>query len=155
MLKLVRVQTEVQLEGLPVHPFAALPQQVRALLATEVLAHWGLTAEQQTQIQSLLPRLLEVYANVSALHLPECACHGDFHANNALVQGNQTRLFDWSEACTAHPFSDIGWFLAFVMHPMREGLKLRQEHPDLGESLWNLYLLASGIWTHLNWYFAS
>ena len=37
--KLVRVQTEVRLEGLPVHLFAALPQQARALLAPEVLAH--------------------------------------------------------------------------------------------------------------------
>ena len=149
--KLVRVQTEVRLEGLPVHLFAALPQQARALLAPEVLAHWGLTGEQQTQVQSLLPRLLDVHAQVSALGLPECACHGDFHANNALVQDDQARLFDWSEACTAHPFSDIGWFLAFIMHPMRDGLKLRQEHPDLGEVLWELYLLESGLRTDLSW----
>ena len=151
MRKLVRVQTEVKLDRLPIHPFAALPQQARALLVPDVLAHWGLTGEQQAQIQRLLPRLLDVHTQVLALELPACACHGDFHANNALVQDKQARLFDWSEACTAHPFSDIGWFLAFIMHPMRDGLKLRQEHPDLGESLWQLYLLESGIQTRLRW----
>ena len=128
-----------------------MPQQARALLAPEVLAHWGLTGEQQAQVQNLLPRLLDIHAQVSALGLPECACHGDFHPNNALVQDEQVRLFDWSEACTAHPFSDIGWFLAFIMHPMRDGLKLRQEHPDLGEVLWELYLLESGLRTDLSW----
>ena len=149
--KLVRVQTEVQLKGLPVHPFAALPQQARALLAPEVLAHWGLTGEQQAQVRGLLPRLLTVHAQVSVLELPECACHGDFHPNNALVKGNRVRLFDGSEACTAHPFSDIGWFLAFVMHPMRNSLKLRQEHLNLGKTLWQLYLQASGTQTDLTW----
>ena len=44
--KLVRVQTEVKLDRLPIHPFAALPQQARALLVPDVLAHWGLTGEQ-------------------------------------------------------------------------------------------------------------
>ena len=88
---------------------------------------------------------------MSALGLPESACHGDFHPNNALVQDDQVRLFDWSEACAAHRFTDIGWFLAFIMHPIRSGLKLHQEHPDLGKTLWELYLLESGLRTDLSW----
>ena len=110
-----------------------------------------MTGEQQVQVQNLLPRLLDVHAQVSALGLPESACHGDFHPNNALVQDEEARLFDWSEACTTHPFSGISWFLAFIMHPVRRGLKLRKEDPNLGKTLWKLYLLESGLRTDLSW----
>ena len=141
----------VRFEGLSVHPFGALPELAGRLLAPEALSRWGLTDEQQTQVRQLLPRMLGIHRAVSDLGLLDCACHGDFHANNALVQGDEVRLFDVSEACTAHPFTDIGWFLAFIMLPTRADLPLRQQHPELGERLWAVYLTETGLHTTLPW----
>ncbi len=148
--KLASMHREVRLTGVPTHRFADLPEQWNALISPAGLGHWDLSEQDQTHILGLLPRVLRLHRETTALLLPEVACHGDVHANNALVQGDSVRLFDFSEAGLAHPFTDIGWFLAFAMHPGRE-VAARRSHPDLGERLWSAYRAASGIRTDLTW----
>ncbi|WP_424951802.1 phosphotransferase family protein [Deinococcus sp.] len=149
--RLAQLHREGRWAGLRVHPFGALPEQLKRLLTPVNLTHFGLNDEQQQRILGTLPRLLDLCREVAALGMPECACHGDLHANNVLVQGDTVRLFDWSEACTAHPLTDIGWFLAYVMLPIRSGWPLRQHWPDLGERLWTSYQAETGLDTTLSW----
>jgi tRNA A-37 threonylcarbamoyl transferase component Bud32 len=51
--------------------------------------------------------------------LPETLVHGDFHAGNALVDGGRAVIFDWSDACVAHPLFDLHVFLFGVEDEQR------------------------------------
>lgn len=81
---------------------------------------------------------------VRALGLPPSPAHGDAHPMNAIT-GCGGVWFDWSEACVAHPLLDSGWFLAWLTHPGRGTLPLRQTHPDAATELWQTYLQASTL----------
>ena len=43
--------------------------------------------------------------------LPETLVHGDLHPWNVMVDGNELRIFDWSDACVSHPLFDLPTFL--------------------------------------------
>lgn len=148
---LARLHQQGRWADLSVQHFAELPQRVADLLTPHGLHHWGLNPDQQEQIRALLPRFQNIHRAVVALGLPACACHGDAHPNNILVRGNRVRLFDFSEAATAHPLTDLGWLLAFVMLPARSDLGIRRALPELGERLWDAYRTATGLHTDLTW----
>jgi len=61
---------------------------------------------------------------------------------NALHGPEGCRWFDWSEASVAHPFMDVGWCLAWLMHPSRAALGVRRDHPEAASWLWRGYLQA-------------
>jgi Ser/Thr protein kinase RdoA (MazF antagonist) len=43
--------------------------------------------------------------------VPQTLVHGDFHPWNVMVDGGDLRIFDWSDACSSHPFFDLPTFL--------------------------------------------
>jgi hypothetical protein len=43
--------------------------------------------------------------------LPVTLAHGDFHGGNVVVDGDSATIFDWSDACVAHPLIDLHLFL--------------------------------------------
>ena len=43
--------------------------------------------------------------------LPETLAHGDFHGSNVAVNAEDATIFDWSDACVAHPLIDLHLFL--------------------------------------------
>jgi hypothetical protein len=45
--------------------------------------------------------------------LPVTLAHGDLHGGNVVVDAGQATIFDWSDACVAHPLIDLHTFLAF------------------------------------------
>jgi hypothetical protein len=45
--------------------------------------------------------------------LPVTLAHGDFHGGNVVVDNGHATIFDWSDACVAHPLIDLHTFLAF------------------------------------------
>ena len=45
--------------------------------------------------------------------LPVTLAHGDLHGGNVVVHEGQGTIFDWSDACVAHPLIDLHTFLAF------------------------------------------
>lgn len=140
--KLSRFQTtvdarELQALGCPVHDFTTLAERAETFLnSTGTLQNWGLTHVQTTTLQAQLPRISQAHTRVAALELPLLPAHGD--PMNALTGGG-TVWFDLSEACTAHPLLDIGWFLAGLSHPARYTLPLRQKCPDAAAGLWDSY----------------
>jgi hypothetical protein len=44
--------------------------------------------------------------------LPVTLAHGDFHGANVVVDNGRASIFDWSDACVAHPLIDLHTFLA-------------------------------------------
>ncbi len=43
--------------------------------------------------------------------LPQTLVHGDLHPWNVMVDGDELRIFDWSDACVSHPLFDLPTFL--------------------------------------------
>ncbi|WP_157448766.1 phosphotransferase [Deinococcus peraridilitoris] len=132
--------------GCPVVALQELPVQADALFRdAEGLRDAGLSAEQVTQLVRLLPRLEQARRRLAVLKLELTACHGDAHPMNALYGPRGAVWFDWNEAHVGHPLLDAGWFLAWLMHPARHTLPVRQAYPDSGLALWRAFLQASRI----------
>ena len=49
-----------------------------------------------------------------ACGLPDTLSHGDLHPGNLAYDGNELRIFDWTDGCVTHPFLD-GSHLAQVL----------------------------------------
>ena len=45
--------------------------------------------------------------------LPVTLAHGDLHGGNVVVDEGRATIFDWSDACVAHPLIDLHTFLFF------------------------------------------
>ena len=135
--------------GCPVYDFTALAARVETFLHdTDTLRHWGLTEAQTARLQAQLPRISSAHNRVAALNLPLLPAHGDAHPMNALTGYAPTYnvvWFDLSEACITQPLLDIGWFLAWLSHPARHTLPLRQAHLNAVTELWQGYLRAAGL----------
>ena len=66
--------------------------------------------------------------------LPQTLVHGDLHPWNVMVDGDELRIFDWSDACVTHPLFDLPTFL------------LRADDERARQSMLETYL---GAWTDL------
>jgi len=60
--------------------------------------------------------------------LPQTLVHGDLHPWNVMVDGDELRIFDWSDACVSHPLFDLPTFLT------------RADDPSARERLLDAYL---------------
>lgn len=123
--------------GAPAYPFQEMPERIAALLkGTAVLQGWGLPTDKIQALQDAQPQIQRAFQKLAALNLPDLPAHGDAHVRNALHGERGSVWFDWSEAASAaHPFMDMGWFLAFALHPAREKLPIRQAEPQLEKKL--------------------
>jgi len=66
--------------------------------------------------------------------LPQTLVHGDLHPWNVMVDGDELRIFDWSDACVSHPLFDLPTFLQ------------RADDERARESMLDAYL---GAWSDL------
>jgi hypothetical protein len=127
-------------QGCPIHAFRNLAERAATFLAdTDVLRSWGLNEAHFTALADWVPHIGRAHERVLALDLPLLPAHGDAHPMNVLT-GCKVVWFDWSEGNLAHPLLDISWFLAWLSHPARDALPLRQAHPDAATELWRSYL---------------
>ena len=150
LVKLARFQgSSVNLQSLggAVHRFDTLAERAEAFLRDKItLSDWGLRDEQIDALAELPPRIKQAHEQVSALGLPKGPAHGDAQPMNALFnEKGSVRWFDWSEASVAHPFTDVGWCLAWIMNPARETLPVCREDGDAPARLWRGYLQALNV----------
>ena len=66
--------------------------------------------------------------------LPQTLVHGDLHPWNVMVDGDELRIFDWSDACVSHPLFDLPTFLT------------RTDDPSAREKLLDAYL---DVWSDI------
>jgi thiamine kinase-like enzyme len=116
--------TELQV---PTLNLSGLLESCDALISnTKELERLGLTPEQVQSVQTLLPRIKPALEIFGAAGLPQTLVHGDFHANNVLVEHGKPKIIDWSEAAISSPLLDLGRFLEFLnrkqlnVHPALE-----------------------------------
>jgi Phosphotransferase enzyme family len=96
-----------RLERLAAEAEAWLP----ALAATGRLpcidaATW-LSADEQAALRAAVPRLLAHCDELAGYAIPPSIVHGDLHLGNVARGPDGYLLFDWTDACVAHPFLDL------------------------------------------------
>lgn len=151
LTRLAQFQTEADASalaalGCPAWPLGEMREQVDAFLGDgDILRGWGLPEDRIEQLNEARPFVRAAFADLAAHGLPDLPAHGDAHPRNALFGPRGSVWFDWSEAASAaHPFIDMGWFLAFTLHPARAQLPVRVAHPDLEARLSAAYLRTLG-----------
>jgi Ser/Thr protein kinase RdoA (MazF antagonist) len=61
-------------------------------------------------------RLRSACDELATFELRETLVHGDFHHGNVSVDGEGPVIFDWSDACLAHPLVDLHAVFAYDEH---------------------------------------
>jgi Ser/Thr protein kinase RdoA (MazF antagonist) len=87
-----------------------------ATLATQIgeLADDGaawLSTEILVQLRSAWPRFVDLCEEAATSPIPDTLVHGDFHGENVALRGERYLIFDWTDACVAHPFFDMAIIL--------------------------------------------
>lgn len=72
---------------------------------------FGLTLEEHQQLIAAIPSLKAMCVELASYAIPYSLEHGDFHAHNIQIVGEQVVFFDWTDACIAHPFFDMAVLL--------------------------------------------
>ena len=80
-----------------------LQRQVEELAAEG--SEW-LPEEMATRLRAALSRFQDLCEEVATSPIPNTLVHGDFHAENVAVSEGRYLIFDWTDACIAHPFVD-------------------------------------------------
>lgn len=70
----------------------------------ELLTEDGLTLPEIKNLQKLSPKIQILCEKLSSYNISETIEHGDFHDNNALIQGNGLTISDWGDSSISHPF---------------------------------------------------
>jgi hypothetical protein len=66
-----------------------------------------LNDDELAQLKGLGPILRERCRQIADFGVPETLVHGDLHTGNVAFRPDGLTLFDWTDACVAHPFVDM------------------------------------------------
>jgi hypothetical protein len=69
-------------------------------------ATW-LTGDEADALAAALPRIRAACEELAALAVPPSLVHGDLHLANVAEGPRGPLIFDWTDACVAHPFLDL------------------------------------------------
>ncbi|WP_331747047.1 aminoglycoside phosphotransferase family protein (plasmid) [Streptomyces sp. NBC_00853] len=87
--------------------------------------------EDANLIRSLLSRLEYAAEMVDRTGIPNTIVHGDFHSENVRWTDIGWFLFDWTDACVAHPFIDLAVALRY------ESVGSRAQRSAAYEAVWS------------------
>ncbi len=105
--------------GCPDRGLAVAIEQAHALLDDPLLAE-SLQAEEIERLRAVLPAIVEACQRLAAAGLPNVLVHGDLHPGNLALRGEDFVIFDWTDACIAHPMVDL-LLIAFEEDDARRG----------------------------------
>ena|SRR5829696_4851089 len=69
-------------------------------------ASW-LSGEEAAALAAAVPRIRACCEELAALAVPTSLVHGDLHLANVAQGPRGPLIFDWTDACVAHPFLDL------------------------------------------------
>ena len=88
-----------------------VPRAFEALLRDEgsllVGQPAGLTAETLERLRDSIPAVAELAAELAHGPIPNSIQHDDLHDGNVFVADGGHVVFDWGDACVAHPFGSL------------------------------------------------
>ncbi len=113
-----------------------LPGQVAALLDDDPSPSM-LEAGEVERLRALLPAIERECEQLVSGPIPQTLVHGDFHGGNIALVDGRPLIFDWTDACIAHPFFDLATVLDTDNAPESPGAAERLRDAYLGE--WSAY----------------
>lgn len=91
-----------------------LGEHFTALLADDAV--WASLKPREAQaLRAREAELMGLLERLDAYGIPPSLLHGDLHLGNVAV-GESHRVFDWTDACIAHPFLDLATLLEDLSH---------------------------------------
>ena len=72
----------------------------------------GLTGDQRARFDAAVPELERRCEFLEQAVIPQTLVHGDLHPWNVMLDGDDVRIFDWSDGCVSHPFFDLLTFVS-------------------------------------------
>ena len=66
------------------------------------------------RLRAGLSRFQDLCEEVASAPIPNTLVHGDLHADNIVISDGGYLIFDWTDACIAHPFIDAATFLRYA-----------------------------------------
>ena len=72
------------------------------------------SAEDERRIRSAIARMAERAAELASVGIGPTVDHDDLHDANVLVRRGRLVIFDWGDACLAHPFLSLTIALGFA-----------------------------------------
>ncbi len=92
------------------------------------LSRW-LSADEVAELRSAERRLAEICAELASLPVPHTIVQGDLHLGNIARSEHGFVIFDWTDACIAHPFIDM----IAIRHEEDETIQARLREAYLAE----------------------
>jgi aminoglycoside/choline kinase family phosphotransferase len=98
--------------------------QIEPLIEDEITAE-ALEAEELERLRAIAPRIATTLRDCAGLGLPDTLVHGDLHLGNVAQRddGEGWVIFDWTDACLAHPFTDLIGIRAERDEALRDALR--------------------------------
>jgi hypothetical protein len=97
--------------GVPDLRLATLPGQLAALLDEPELLmlgrEGGVSEEQRARLRDALAGFAAECDRLASTGIPESLQHDDLNDGNAFLRGDDHVVFDWGDACIAHPFHSL------------------------------------------------
>jgi hypothetical protein len=101
---------------------SVLSDQIDILLADDDCLI-QLSPEEQQLWKASAPALKALCEKLASYAIPHTLVHGDFHAGNVALRGEDLLFFDWTDACIAHPFFDPPVMIEFDAAEYGEALE--------------------------------
>jgi hypothetical protein len=114
-LDLTADRTRLASTGIPDRSPKHLPLEYRRLLgdlAAKPTDQGGLSRQQASALERLLPRYDDWCAELAASPLPDTLQHDDLHSNNVCWPGtpvdpSSARIIDWGDSCVGYPLGTM------------------------------------------------
>lgn len=82
-----------------------LTEELSALTEDELFK--DLKPEERQAAEARWPELCALPERLASYGIPPALLHGDLHFGNIAIGKGRLRVFDWTDACVAHPFLDL------------------------------------------------
>jgi hypothetical protein len=111
-------EREILATGTPDARLERLPEIVLRVLDDHAVTRRPgfdrVSADDERRIRAAVRRMRERATEVAALGIGATVEHDDLHDANVLVRRGRTVIFDWGDACLAHPFLSLTIALRFA-----------------------------------------
>ena len=99
----------------------------------------GVTGDELSGLMDLRPAIAELCDRLAQVGVPESLHNGDFHDGNVFLNEGHPSLFDWGDACVAHPFFSA----VAALRNVEDRFSLAWDGPEIVQ-LRDIYL---SLWT--------
>ena len=120
--------------GVEERSLTALGEWVRRSAVNDDLLR-QLDSDARAEWLASIPEMVDACLRLKELGPGQSLVHGDFHPWNVVASNRSSRIFDWTDACVAHPFLDL---VTYVMRS--HDMQLRAQLVDRYFAHWSSYI---------------